>query len=149
MAAEGCNVVIVSRSADGLAALKSAIGQNFNVRVDTVAADLSDSANVAGWLRPRRAAHKAWDMKVIGYVNMCSTFYALIEGAANRCHNQRRRQIRTTQNPSAAWRGTPGLPPSSAAVDFMASEHSNDTSRTSLGGPHGQRLSEMRTTCHI
>jgi hypothetical protein len=128
MAAEGCNVVIVSRSADGLAALKSAIGQNFNVRVDTVAADLSDSANVAGWLRPRRAAHKAWDIKVIGYVNMCSTFYALIGGAANRRHHhQRRRQIRTTQNPSAARRETLGLPPSPAVVDFMASEDSNDT----------------------
>ena len=45
-AAEGCNVIIVSRSAERLAAAKSAIAQNTNVRVDTVAADLSDSANV-------------------------------------------------------------------------------------------------------
>ena len=46
LAAEGCNVIIVSRSADALAAAKSAIVQKTNVRVDTVAADLSDSANV-------------------------------------------------------------------------------------------------------
>src|ERR1700704_873826 len=45
-AAEGCNVVIVSRSAETLAAAKSAIVQKSNVRVDVVAADLSDSANV-------------------------------------------------------------------------------------------------------
>ena len=45
-AAEGCNVILVSRSADTLAAAKSAIAQKSNVRVDTVAADLSDSANV-------------------------------------------------------------------------------------------------------
>src|SRR4029079_5580392 len=46
LAAEGGNVIIVSRSADALAAAKSAIVQKTNVRVDTVAADLSDSINV-------------------------------------------------------------------------------------------------------
>ena len=35
-AAEGCNVIIVSRSAEALAAAKSAIVQKANVRVDTV-----------------------------------------------------------------------------------------------------------------
>src|SRR4029450_1829783 len=45
-AAEGCNVIIVSRSAETLAAGKAAIVQKSNVRVDTVPADLSDSANV-------------------------------------------------------------------------------------------------------
>ena len=42
-AAEGCNVIIVSRTAETLAQVKSAIAQKSNVRVDTVAADLSDS----------------------------------------------------------------------------------------------------------
>src|SRR5437588_2944869 len=46
LAAEGCNVIIVSRSAESLAATKAAIAQKSNVRVDTVAADLSESANV-------------------------------------------------------------------------------------------------------
>src|ERR1043166_8218078 len=45
-AAEGCNVIIVSRSAESLATAKSRIAQKSNVRVDTVAADLSDSKNV-------------------------------------------------------------------------------------------------------
>src|SRR5262249_9132348 len=46
LTSEGCNVVIVARSADALAATKSAIAQKSNVRVDTVAADLSDSSKV-------------------------------------------------------------------------------------------------------
>ena len=46
LAGEGCNVIIVSRSAEALAAAKSAIVQKTNVRVDTVAADLSESVNV-------------------------------------------------------------------------------------------------------
>ena len=59
-AAEGCNVIIVSRTAEALAQVKSAIAQKSNVRVDTVAADLSDSRNVDRlaqdypdpWLKP-------------------------------------------------------------------------------------------------
>jgi 3-oxoacyl-[acyl-carrier protein] reductase len=101
-AAEGCNVIIVSRSAEMLAAAKSAIAQKTNVRVDTVAADLSDSANVdmlaknfpeidilvnnagaipGGSLLDVSEAtwRKAWDLKVFGYVNMCRAFYALMK----------------------------------------------------------------------
>src|SRR6478672_11360050 len=102
LAAEGCNVIIVSRSADALAAAKSAIAQKTNVRVDTVAADLSDSANVdmlakdfpdidilvnnagaipgGSLLNVDEATwRKAWDLKVFGYVNMCRRFYALMK----------------------------------------------------------------------
>jgi NAD(P)-dependent dehydrogenase (short-subunit alcohol dehydrogenase family) len=101
-AAEGCNVIIVSRSAEALAAAKSAIAQKSNVRVDVVAADLSDSANVdmlaknypdidilvnnagaipGGALLDVSEAtwRKAWDLKVFGYVNMCRAFYALMK----------------------------------------------------------------------
>jgi NAD(P)-dependent dehydrogenase (short-subunit alcohol dehydrogenase family) len=101
-AAEGCNVIIVSRSPDTLAAAKAAIAQKSNVRVDTVAADLSDSANVdmlardypdidilvnnagaipGGTLLDVSEAtwRKAWDLKVFGYVNMCRAFYALMK----------------------------------------------------------------------
>src|SRR5712675_2068825 len=101
-AAEGCNVILVSRSAETLAAAKAAIAQKSNVRVDTVAADLSDSANVdrlardfpdidilvnnagaipGGTLLDVSEAtwRKAWDLKVFGYVNMCRAFYALID----------------------------------------------------------------------
>ena len=102
MAGEGCNVIIVSRSADALAAAKSAIVQKTNVRVDTVAADLSDSANVDQLARDypdidilvnnagaipggtllnvdEATWRKAWDLKVFGYVNMCRAFYALMQ----------------------------------------------------------------------
>ena len=101
-AAEGCNVILVSRSAETLAAAKAAIAQKSNVRVDTVAADLSDSANVdrlardypdidilvnnagaipGGTLLDVSEAtwRKAWDLKVFGYVNMCRAFYALMK----------------------------------------------------------------------
>jgi NAD(P)-dependent dehydrogenase (short-subunit alcohol dehydrogenase family) len=102
LAAEGCNVIIVSRSADSLAAAKAAIAQKSNVRVDTVAADLSDSRNVdqlakdfpdidilvnnAGAIPggtlldvSEETWRKAWDLKVFGYVNMCRAFYALMK----------------------------------------------------------------------
>ena len=101
-AAEGCNVIIVSRGAENLAAAKSSIVQKTNVRVDTVAADLSDSANVdklakdypnidilvnnAGAIPggtlldvSETTWRKAWDLKVFGYINMCRAFYALMK----------------------------------------------------------------------
>ena len=102
LAGEGCHVIIVSRSAEGLGAAKSAIAQKTNVRVDTVAADLSDSANVARLARDypdidilvnnagaipggslaamdEATWRKAWDLKVFGYVNMCRAFYPLMK----------------------------------------------------------------------
>jgi len=102
LAGEGCNVIIVSRSAEALAAAKSAIVQKSNVRVDTVAADLSDSVNVGRLARDHPEIdilvnnagaipggtllnvdeatwRNAWDLKVFGYVNMCRAFYALMQ----------------------------------------------------------------------
>src|SRR4029079_18586624 len=99
LAGEGCNLIIVSRSADALATAKAAIVQKTNARVDTVAADLSDSANVDQLARDypdidilvnnagaipggtlldvdEKTWRKAWDLKVFGYVNMCRAFYA-------------------------------------------------------------------------
>src|SRR5688572_29927138 len=101
-AAEGCNVIIVSRSADGLATAKAAIAQKSNVRVDTVAADLSDRRNVDQLVKDfpdidilvnnagaipggtlldvsEETWRKAWDLKVFGYVNMCRGFYGLMK----------------------------------------------------------------------
>ena len=85
-------------------AAKSAIAQKSNVRVDTVAADLSDSKNVdqlakdfpdidilvnnagaipGGSLLDVDEAtwRKAWDLKVFGYVNMCRALLRADEGA--------------------------------------------------------------------
>ena len=102
LASEGCNVILVSRTAETLAATKAAIAQKSNVRVDTVAADLSDSKNVDQLARDypdidilvnnagaipggnllnvdEATWRKAWDLKVFGYVNMCRAFYALMQ----------------------------------------------------------------------
>jgi len=99
LAREGCNVIIVSRSAEALAAAKSAIVQKANVRVDTVAADLSDSRNVDKLAREfpdidilvnnagaipggalldvsEETWRKAWDLKVFGYINLTRAVYA-------------------------------------------------------------------------
>src|SRR5215470_6428583 len=101
-AAEGCNVILVSRSAESLAAAKSAIAQTSNVRVDTIATDLSDSSNIdrlakdypdidilvnnAGAIPggtlldvSEETWRQAWDLKVFGYINMCRAFYALMK----------------------------------------------------------------------
>jgi len=46
LAAEGCNVILVSRSAGDLAAAREQIRQACGVKVDVVAADLSDSNKI-------------------------------------------------------------------------------------------------------
>lgn len=102
LALEGCDVILVSRTAADLAAAKAAIEKQSKVRVDTVAADLSDSANVdhlangfpyidilvnnAGAIpggklvdMDEKTWRKAWDLKVFGYINMCRAFYALMK----------------------------------------------------------------------
>src|SRR6202165_2669883 len=102
LASEGCNLILVARTAADLDAAKNAIIRKANVRVDTVAADLSDSANVSrlaqdfpgidilvnnagaipgGTLLDVAEAkwRAAWDLKVFGYVNMCRAFYALMK----------------------------------------------------------------------
>jgi len=102
LAREGCNVVLVSRSVENLADAKAAIARAANVRVDTVAADLSDSGSVAQLAADYGAIdilvnnagaipggslsdvgedtwRRAWDLKVFGYINMCRAFYALMK----------------------------------------------------------------------
>ena len=102
LAGEGCNLILVARTAADLDAAKNAIIRKANVRVDTVAADLSDSANVSRLAQdfpgidilvnnagaipggtlldvPEAKWRAAWDLKVFGYVNMCRAFYALMK----------------------------------------------------------------------
>jgi hypothetical protein len=102
LAGEGCNIILVSRTAADLDAAKSAIVKKTDVRVDTVAADLSDSKNVdrlarefpdidilvnnagaipGGTLLDMDEARwrVAWDLKIFGYINMCRAFYALMK----------------------------------------------------------------------
>ncbi len=103
LAAEGCDLVLVSRTATDLEAaaarIRAASGRTVLVR----AMDLSDSANVdalaaafpdidillnnagaipGGTLDQIEEARwrAAWDLKVFGYINMCRRFYALMRG---------------------------------------------------------------------
>ena len=102
LAAEACDVVLVARSAAALDEAKGALLGKSNVKVETVAADLSDSGSVdrlaqqfpgidilvnnAGAIPGGNLLQidevtwrKAWDLKVFGYVNMCRAFYALMK----------------------------------------------------------------------
>lgn len=105
LAGEGCNLVLVARSAGMLEAARAEVIRTANIRVDVVAADLSASGTVA-----RLAAQfpdidilvnnagaipggdlieideatwrTAWDLKVFGYINMCRAFYQLMKARA-------------------------------------------------------------------
>ena len=101
LAGEGCDVVLVARTASDLEAAAASLRAAHNVSVMTHAADLGDSANVdalaaafpdidilvnnAGAIPGGRlddvdeaSWRAAWDLKVFGYTNMCRRFYALM-----------------------------------------------------------------------
>ena len=102
LAAEGCHLVLVARTADDLARASESIARKANVSVQTVSADLSNSANVTRLAREfpdidilvnnagaipggklldidEATWRVAWDLKVFGYINMCRAFYALMK----------------------------------------------------------------------
>src|SRR5579864_99804 len=99
LAAEGVNVILVSRTQADLEAARAKITTRHNVNVQVRAYDLSDSRNVdklvaehagidilvnnagaipAGDLQQitEDRWREAWDLKVYGYINMCRRFYA-------------------------------------------------------------------------
>src|SRR5215470_5461055 len=101
LAEEGCDVVLVSRTAADLDAARAAIIAKHNVAVRFYQLDLSDSRNVdklaadcadidilvnnAGAIPGGNIAQidearwrEAWDLKVFGYINMTRRFYALM-----------------------------------------------------------------------
>jgi NAD(P)-dependent dehydrogenase (short-subunit alcohol dehydrogenase family) len=101
LAEEGCDVVLVSRTAADLAAACDKIKGQHNVSVRYLALDLSDGRNVdklaaecadtdllvnnAGAIPGGSIAEidearwrQAWDLKVFGYINMTRRFYALM-----------------------------------------------------------------------
>src|SRR5437660_1815131 len=101
LAEEGCDVVLVSRTAADLEAARGAIVAKHNIAVRFYPLDLSDSRNVdklvaecadtdilvnnagaipGGNLDAVDEARwrTAWDLKVFGYINMTRRFYALM-----------------------------------------------------------------------
>jgi 3-oxoacyl-[acyl-carrier protein] reductase len=102
LAQEGCDVILVSRTAADLASAQAAIASQSKVTIDTVAADLSQSGAVDRLARDfpaidilvnnagaipggqlldidERTWRTAWDLKVFGYINMCRAYYALMK----------------------------------------------------------------------
>ena len=103
LAAEGCDLVLVSRTAADLQTAEARIRAANNVAVEARALDLSDTANVEALAAEFPAIdilvnnagaipggsldqvdearwRAAWDLKVFGYINMCRRFYALMRG---------------------------------------------------------------------
>ena len=101
LAEEGCDLVLVSRTAADLEAVRAKIAGEHNVAVRYYALDLSDSRSVdrlaaecadteilvnnAGAIPGGNIAQidearwrEAWDLKVFGYINMVRRFYALM-----------------------------------------------------------------------
>src|SRR5580693_8137857 len=101
LASEGCDVVLVSRTAADLEAVRDKIVGQHNVAVRFYPLDLSDSRNVdrlaeasadtdilinnAGAIPggnidaiDEARWRTAWDLKVFGYINMTRRFYALM-----------------------------------------------------------------------
>jgi len=101
LAEEGCDVVLVSRTAADLEAARAAIAGKYNVGVRVFALDLSNSKNVdklaagcadtdilvnnAGAIPggnidaiDEARWREAWDLKVFGYINMTRRFYGLM-----------------------------------------------------------------------
>ena len=99
LAEEGCDVVLVSRTAADLEVARAAIAGKHNVAVQVFPLDLSDGRNVdrlaadcpdidilvnnAGAIPggnldmiDEQRWREAWDLKVFGYVNMTRRFYA-------------------------------------------------------------------------
>ena len=102
LAEEGCNLILVSRTAADLDAARKEIAARHNVSIVTHAFDMSASASVdklaaehpaidilvnnAGAIPGGRIAEvdekrwrEAWDLKVFGYINMCRAFYAAMK----------------------------------------------------------------------
>lgn len=99
LAAEGVNLILVSRTQADLDAARARIAERHNVGIVTHAYDLAQSANVdrlaaehpgidilvnnagaipGGDLQQIDEAtwRASWDLKVFGYINMCRRFYA-------------------------------------------------------------------------
>ena len=103
LAAEGCDLVMVSRTEADLRMAQARLRAAHNLSVEVRALDLSDSRSVetlaadfpdidilvnnagaipGGSLDQVDEARwrAAWDLKVFGYINMCRRFYALMRG---------------------------------------------------------------------
>ena len=98
---EGCDLILVARSADKLADVADQVRSTCNVAVDVLALDLADAGardrlhvlervdvlvNNAGAIPggdlqtvQSEAWRRAWDLKVYGYIDLCRLFYGTMK----------------------------------------------------------------------
>ena len=102
LAAEGCDVVLVARTAADLDQARAAISAEHNVAVTAVPLDLSNGEAARGLARDfpeidilvnnagaipggnleeidEARWRLAWDLKVFGYVNLCRAYFSLMQ----------------------------------------------------------------------
>ncbi|MBM3490190.1 MAG: SDR family oxidoreductase [Alphaproteobacteria bacterium] len=102
LAAEGCDLLLAARSVSGLASAARTIRERANVRIDTLACDLSKSdeqkrlcaaagpldivvnnagSNPPGEIDeiPEEVWRNAWDLKVFGYINLTRYFFGVMK----------------------------------------------------------------------
>ena len=105
-AAEGCNLILVSRNAEQLNATAASIRAEHPVQVSTLALDLRNPGDFAQAAEASRgvdilvnnagdipagsllkldeaAWRHAWELKVFGYINLCREAFAAMSGAIN------------------------------------------------------------------
>src|SRR6202047_316255 len=102
LAAEGCDVVLVARTAADLEQARAAIAAQHNVAVTTVPLDLSNGDAARGLARDfpeidilvnnagaipggnleeidEARWRQAWDLKIFGYINLCRAYFGLMK----------------------------------------------------------------------
>ncbi len=102
LAAEGCDLLLAARTAAGLEAAAGLVRSRYQVRVETIAADLSQSAEVArlaaaagpvdvlvnnaGAIPPGTLLdvgearwRAAWDLKVFGFIDLTRALYPVLK----------------------------------------------------------------------
>ena len=117
LAQEGCDVVLVSRTASDLEAARERILKECNVAITVEPRDISDGKNApalaqkypdldilvnnAGAIPGGRLDEidearwrAAWDLKVFGYINLTREYFRSDEGARQGCHRQHHRRRR-------------------------------------------------------
>lgn len=103
LAQEGCDLRLVARSSEHLAAVKAELTSQFNVDVQCFAYDLSQGENIKSLIQANQDIdvlvnnagaipigdigqideatwRQAWDLKVFGYINMCREAFSLMSG---------------------------------------------------------------------
>jgi len=171
LAAEGCHVHLVSRTAETLETAARDIASRFQVRATAHPLDLSDSAVIDGLLEAAGTPdilvnnagaipggnlqavdeatwRGAWDLKVFGYVNLTRTCYARMQdrGSGVIVNVTGLAADRTDVNYVAGTTGNAGLNAFTRAVGSYSLEHGIRVLAVSPGPTETDRLVTLMKT---